>query len=421
MHIRFLHHGTGDPHKAVRYLLSAKDHNGHIRPEVKVLRGNPSQLASLAASLSTVHRYTSAVIAWAPEDQPTPIEVDAVLDDFERLAFAGMEPDQFFHTVVSHGDHVHVLVARVDLHTGKAMNIAPPLWRKHFDHLRDHWNHKLGWARPDDPARARPVQVGGDRRKGELGALIKAEKIAADMGLALTDVLGASGFKPTLKQIITDHLQRLTHEGCIKNRQDVVAALREFGEINRDGQDYLSIKPAQGGAPIRFKGLLFHRDFDAAEFVSRQLIPLATTRSKPNLVAAAAARNELEDAISRRIAYRRTRCLAPKPKPTQSFIAHRDDEPPIHHETEESENERNRNLVVAEAQRRLRIAQSAVASFVRSCIEAVRRLGVSEQASQAAQRASLDTERACRSVDAAIARVSLDPRETESQKQRFRS
>ena len=94
MHLKFLHHGTGDPRKAVSYLLSDKDYNGVVRPEVRVLRGNPFQLESLVASLRTVHRYTSAVIAWAPGDQPTTSEVNEVLDDFERLAFAGLEPDQ---------------------------------------------------------------------------------------------------------------------------------------------------------------------------------------------------------------------------------------------------------------------------------------------------------------------------------------
>ncbi|WP_223934121.1 hypothetical protein, partial [Aeromonas caviae] len=34
-------------------------------------------------------RYTSAVISWATEEAPTEDEINAVLDDFEKLAFAG--------------------------------------------------------------------------------------------------------------------------------------------------------------------------------------------------------------------------------------------------------------------------------------------------------------------------------------------
>ena len=45
--------------------------------------------------------------------------------------------------------------ARVDLETGKSLNIAAPGWQKTFDALRDWQNHENGWSRPDDPERAR--------------------------------------------------------------------------------------------------------------------------------------------------------------------------------------------------------------------------------------------------------------------------
>lgn len=51
-----------------------------------------------------------------------------------------------------------MLIARVELTSGLAYNPAPPSWRTHFDHVRDAWNHEQGWARPDDPTRARLVQ-----------------------------------------------------------------------------------------------------------------------------------------------------------------------------------------------------------------------------------------------------------------------
>ena len=93
MHIKFLAHGTGNPQRALVYLMAKHDHNGVPRPEVRVLRGNPKLVADLAESLSFVHRYTSGVISWHAEDDPSEEEVQAVLDDFERVAFAGMEPD----------------------------------------------------------------------------------------------------------------------------------------------------------------------------------------------------------------------------------------------------------------------------------------------------------------------------------------
>lgn len=95
MHIKFLSHGTGDPKKAARYLTGSHDHNGVGRALVRVLRGDPQMVGRLAGSLKTVQRYTSGVISWHVEDEPTDEEIDALLVDFERIAFAGLEPHQY--------------------------------------------------------------------------------------------------------------------------------------------------------------------------------------------------------------------------------------------------------------------------------------------------------------------------------------
>ena len=60
-------------------------------------------------------------------------EIEAVVDEFEQTAWAGLEPDRYAWTAVQHDEpsgavHVHILAARVDLETGKSLNIAPPGW-----------------------------------------------------------------------------------------------------------------------------------------------------------------------------------------------------------------------------------------------------------------------------------------------------
>jgi len=128
-----------------------------------VLRGDPWQIAMVSDSLTTRYRYSSAVIAFAPEDHPTPEQIDQCLEDFQRAM--GLDDDRLAWTAIRHdepGDRVaiHVLVARVDLLTGKSFNPAPPGWMKRYDPLRDAWNYENGWARPDDPQRARLIQPG---------------------------------------------------------------------------------------------------------------------------------------------------------------------------------------------------------------------------------------------------------------------
>ena len=181
MHIKFLARGTGSARAAAKYLLGERDSTGKPREGVEVLRGDPHRVALVADTLGFEHRYTSGVIAWAPEDAPTDEQIGAVLDAFEKTAWAGLEPDRYAWAAVLHreegsGAHVHVLAARCDLETGRSLNIAPPGWRRTFDPLRDAFNHEHGWGRPDDPARAR-VQQPGHR------AYIEAARLRAGLRL----------------------------------------------------------------------------------------------------------------------------------------------------------------------------------------------------------------------------------------------
>ena len=43
---------------------------------------------------SSERKYTSVVIAWAPDDRPTDAQIEAVLDEFEKTAWAGLEPER---------------------------------------------------------------------------------------------------------------------------------------------------------------------------------------------------------------------------------------------------------------------------------------------------------------------------------------
>ena len=127
MLVKFLAHGTGSARKAAKYLLRELDAAGKEREGVEVLRGDPHQVAAVADTLSFDHRYTSGVIAWAPEDEPTDEQIEAVLDEFEKTAWAGLEPDRYAWAAVLHreedgGAHVHVLAARCDLETDRSLN-----------------------------------------------------------------------------------------------------------------------------------------------------------------------------------------------------------------------------------------------------------------------------------------------------------
>ena len=102
MHVKCLPHGRGSARVAVDYLVGERDAEGHRREGVEVLRGNPDMVAAVADSLEFERKYTSVVIAWAPDDRPTDAQIEAVLDEFERTAWAGLEPDRYSWTAVLH-------------------------------------------------------------------------------------------------------------------------------------------------------------------------------------------------------------------------------------------------------------------------------------------------------------------------------
>ena len=76
MLVKFLARGTGSAAGAADYLLGERDAAGELREGVELLRGDPHQVAAMADTLEFKHKYTSGVIAWAPDDVPTDEQIE---------------------------------------------------------------------------------------------------------------------------------------------------------------------------------------------------------------------------------------------------------------------------------------------------------------------------------------------------------
>ena len=229
------------------YLTGAQDSKGRERESVDVLSGDPFEVEKLADSLSFEHKSTTAVIAWAPGDDPTDAQIREVLHEFEKTAWAGLEPDRYAWSAVEHRDgnggvHLHVLTARVDLETGKSLNIAPPGWEKTFDALRDWQNYKNDWGRPDDPARARDYEPGHQAR------------IDADLRRS-----GLPGAKDS-RRVITDYLRQRIQSGTVQDRETMVSALREARlDVPRQGKHYITVRDPSSNDRWRLKGGIYEQ------------------------------------------------------------------------------------------------------------------------------------------------------------------
>ncbi len=249
MHIKFIKRGKGSASDAENYLLQQHDHKGEVRVDVQVLRGNPSLVSELANSLTFEHRYTSGVIAWHKDDAPTDAQIDQVLDDFERVAFAGLKGNQFAYYAVLHVEndgskHVHVVAPRVELTTGKSMNIAPPNWQKTYDVLVDKYNTKHNWASPKDLHRRKLVN--------------NSVNVYSDLG------------HTKAKTEINKAVQELVEHGTISNAEQVESYLNSVAGIEvlpRKGKKTLSLKVEGIEKNIKLEGLAYERGFSSQQVV----------------------------------------------------------------------------------------------------------------------------------------------------------
>ena len=249
MLIRFLPHGRGSGQAAVTYLLRPRDHRGTPREEIRVLLGNPEADAKLIDNLKFKNRYSSGVLAWAPEDNPTNEQIMAVLDDFEKVAFAGLQSNQYTWSAVLHrekkgGVHVHFIVPCVELQSGKSFNVAPPRWDHDLNPVAEMHNYRHGWARPDDPARRRLVRPGPSFEA----------KLQATAKRAGVEELSS-------REEITAWLIGRVENGLVENRAGVRDSLAELGTITRETDISISVKLPGAKRAIRLKGLLYEREF----------------------------------------------------------------------------------------------------------------------------------------------------------------
>lgn len=256
MIITFFSTGTGGGSAPVDYLTArevlAYDENRNLirddngQPQIKireplpeVLHGNPDQTRDLIDASPNKWSYTAGVISFADSDDPSPDAEQEAIELFEALAFAGLDRDQYDCLWVRHSHEgnveLHFCTPRLELGTGKALNIAPPGHESAFSSLRDFLNKTHGWADPLDPERAREV-------------------------LATIEAPTRAQGREALHDWILDQIS----VGIITDRVSMIGALSDAGfEIPRASKNYITAKDPDTGERWRLKGEIFHDDWQA--------------------------------------------------------------------------------------------------------------------------------------------------------------
>ncbi|SDC20803.1 mobilization protein [Acinetobacter boissieri] len=261
MHIKFLAHGKGSPEKASAYLLSKHDHLGNVRAGVDVLMGDATTFNAICNSSPHLWKYTSGVIAWSEKDAPTDEQIREVLNDFEQHAFAGLDPSQYHLFAVQHTDddgskHLHVLTPRIDIHTGKSLNIAPPGHEKHFDSLRDYFNTRYQWSRPDDLLLLQTTQ-----EPNHIAKLNKnAEKILSSEELESLP-------KKQFCKLIDNHVKTLLRTQTVEDRADIVNCIMQLKDVSevKKSKEFITVT-LNTGKKHRLKGDFHHENFEIRSY-----------------------------------------------------------------------------------------------------------------------------------------------------------
>jgi len=296
VHIKFLEHGKGSPAKASAYVLDKLDHLGNVRAGVQVLKGDASTFNAICDASPHLWKYTSGVIAWSKDDDPTDVQIQEVLNDFESHAFAGLDPSQYHLFAVLHTDddgskHIHVLTPRQDIQSGKSLNIAPPGHEKHFDSLRDYFNTKYQWSRPDDLLLMQTTQEPNHIAK--LNA--QAKNILSSQELESLP-------KKQFCQAMDNYVRTLLKTQTAANRDDIVACLKQLDGIDsiKTSKDFLTFT-LNNGKKHRLKGDFYNEKFEIGSY-SEHLRAAAESKPTANELAAA-----LTDADQLRATYRTKR------------------------------------------------------------------------------------------------------------------
>ena len=248
MLVKFFARGVGKGSGPVEYITRLDSPNTlQLRePAPEVIRGNPELTTQLIDGLDFQYKYNSGVLSFAVEDAPTEKDQQAIIDSFEEYAFAGINQDCYNTLWVRHthtgSDRVelHFVTPKVELNTGKSLNIAPPGWHGYFKPWQTYWNIKEDWARPDDLSRKRIYEPGYQ-------ALIDAENLRAGMLAA-----------PDPKKQLTEYITQRIEARLITNRDDIINSFAELGlEIPRQGKNYITVVDPETNNRYRLKGGIY--------------------------------------------------------------------------------------------------------------------------------------------------------------------
>lgn len=276
--------GKGKSKGVLNYLLNKRDR----KPAAKIFAGDSKLLQVLIDSNQRAYKYTSGVLAFRDEENPTPEQLREIVGAFERTFAPNLDGSRFPLLWVLHRDkgntELHFVAPMQDARTGKQVNICPPgkQFQQMFRDFQSLVNHRYNWSQVIS-RKPHKSQLLPKYRKGE-----------------------------KLKEYFQMVVAKLSEMGIIKTRDDLIKWSEAKGfKVTRQGNDYLSVQHGEDKA-VRLKGPAFA---SSADYI-QQPAPVVAQLSEMEHKA-------IERRLSRAIKNRRASLAfyldkIPKPKPPEA-------------------------------------------------------------------------------------------------------
>lgn len=269
MLVKFFRHGKGSAAGPINYLLGSD----RQRADAKVLYGDPVMTEQLINTIPFKQKYKSGVLSFTERaDQITDKQKIDIMQRFEKVIFAGLEPDQYDILWIEHSDkdkenencgrlELNFVIPCQELRSGKSLQpffAGADLVR--VNALKNIINHEYKLTNPDDPIRKRDVNsyVSNAPRPTHSNTKIKENKKQDD------DIIKHPPSHQLLKEAIDRKMRRLLDQGFISDRFGVSYQLRKLGlTIERETKSSISVSHSNIDKNIRLKGFIYEKDFDS--------------------------------------------------------------------------------------------------------------------------------------------------------------
>ncbi|MFS7885877.1 relaxase/mobilization nuclease domain-containing protein (plasmid) [Helicobacter pylori] len=241
-----INQGGGDGDGSVNYLLNERVKQGTAR----VLKGDANLTKSLLLSLTQKHKACVGCLSFEEPDIDENLKHE-LIESFENALLTEKMQGRYNILWVEHTDkgrlELNFVIPRIDLITQKAFT---PYYHSaditRIDIWKDYTNLKHAFTNPKDLEKQNTIQHHNTKTPQGKELLETYEK---------------------LDKLIQENLGKL-----FNSREDIINFLKANQcEVNRQGKDYISVKPPNKPKAKRLKGFYYHETFRTIKDIRNQL------------------------------------------------------------------------------------------------------------------------------------------------------